>query len=292
MKLATFIFSILLSGALQAQTYSLAASEDSLVALSAHFLELDYPEEIKKENLARFESLLHATLLNPESIDYPFSRLTQVSKLQPPNKRFRIFTWFTVHPRGYKAHGIIQINEAKIKSNQVVMLSEPTDAIKSISYKTLDASHWMGMVYYDLIPVIQGKNSYYILLGFHGNDGLTHKKCIDVITVSQNGTVKFGAPVFMQDQRTAHRVIFEYRANAKMSLRYNEKNKMLVFDHLSPENPSLKGQYQHYVPDFSYDAFKLEKGKWVYKPDIYTKNDSENKGKEGKKYDLILPEKE
>lgn len=292
MKLATFIFFILFSCAIQAQTLSLAASEDSLVALSAHFLQPDYPEEIKKEKLTQFESLLHATLLNPESIDYPFSRLTQVSKLQPPNKRFRIFTWFTVHPWGYKAHGILQINNAKRKNNRVVMLSEPTEAIKSISYKTLDASHWMGMVYYDLIPVIQGKNSYYILLGFHGNDGLTHKKAIDVITVAQNGTVKFGAPVFVQDQRTAYRVIFEYRANAKMSLRYNEKNKMLVFDHLSPENPSLKGQYQHYVPDFSYDAFKLEKGKWVYKPDIYTKNDSENKGKEGKKYDLILPEKE
>ncbi|MCX7744250.1 MAG: hypothetical protein N2167_06755 [Flavobacteriales bacterium] len=291
MKLAKLIVILSITGIIHAQSHSLASYEDSLVALSTNFLHPEYPEELKKEKLTRFESLLHAVLLNTESVDYPFSQLTQVSKLQPPNKRFRLFTWFTVHPWGYKAHGMVQITDSKRKKNRVITLSEPTETIKSISNKSLDASHWLGMVYYDLIPVIQGKNTYYVLLGFHGNDGLTHKKFIDVITVSSNGTIKFGAPVFIQDQRTSHRVIFEYRANAKMSLRYNEKNKMIVFDHLSPENPSLKGQYQYYVPDFSYDAFKLEKGKWIYKPDIFTKNESENKGNEGKKYDLILPEK-
>lgn len=275
-----------------AQSLSLPVAEDSLVRLSAHFLQPEYPEEQKTTELNRFESLLYATLLHGESVAHPFSLLTQVSKLQPSNHRFRIFTWFTVHPTGYKAHGLVQIVDEKRKNIRVIKLQEPEEPVKSVSYKTLDASHWMGMVYYDLIAVKQGKDFYYILLGFHGNDGLTHKKSIDVITVSTNGTVKFGAPVFTQEQRTASRVIFEYRANAKMSLRYNEKSKMIVFDHLSPESPSLKGQYQYYVPDFSYDAFKLEKGKWVYVPDVYTKNDTENKGKEGTKYDLILPEKE
>lgn len=290
MKLAKTLIFILIAKVSTAQSLQLA--EDSLVRLSAHFLQPEYSEEQKTAELNRFESLLYATLLHAESVEYPFSQLTQVSKLQPGSHRFRIFTWFTVHPMGYKAHGMVQIVDAKRKNIRVITLREPVEPVKSVSYKTLDASHWMGMVYYDLIAVNKGKNSYFILLGFHGNDGLTHKKSIDVMTVSANGTVKFGAPVFTQEQRTASRVIFEYRANAKMSLRYNEKNKMIVFDHLSPENPSLKGQYQFYVPDFSYDAFKLEKGKWVYVPDVYTKNDSENKGREGKKYDLILPDKE
>ncbi len=292
MKLAKSFILILITKSIIAQSLSLPVAEDSLVQLSANFLLPDYPEEQKTTELNRFESLLYATLLHKESIEYPFSRLTQVSKLQPENLRFRIFTWFTVHPKGYKAHGMLQIVDAKRKNIRVITLQEPAEPVKSVLYKTLDASHWMGMLYYDLIAVNKGKNSYFILLGFHGNDGLTHKKTIDVITVSANGTVKFGAPVFIQEQRTANRVIFEYRANAKMSLRYNEKSKMIVFDHLSPESPSLKGQYQYYVPDFSYDAFKLVKGKWIYVADVYTKNDSENKGQEGKKYDLILPEKE
>lgn len=290
MKLAKSLLFILIANAILAQ--SLQEAEDSLVQLSAHLLLPEYPENKKKEELNRFTTLLYATLLQPESVEYPFSRLNQISKLQPENRRFRIFTWFTVHPTGYKAHGMLQIVDSKRKKIQVITLQDLKEPVKSISYKTLDPSRWMGMVYYDLITVKKGKNSYYILLGFHGNDGLTHKKTIDVITVSANGTVKFGAPIFTQEQRTAYRVIFEYRANAKMSLRFNEKSKMIVFDHLSPESPSLKGQYQYYVPDFSYDAFKFQKGKWMYIPDVYTKNDSENKGKDGKKYDLILPDKE
>jgi hypothetical protein len=293
MKLANvFLILLFITNAAKAQILPLPIAEDSLVKLSANFLLPEYPEEKKLEELNRFESLLYATLLQAESVEHPFSLLKQISKLQPGNLRFRIFTWFTVHPTGYKAHGMIQITDAKRKKIRVIKLQEPAEPIKSITYKTLDATQWPGMVYYDLIAVNKGKKSYFVLLGFHGNNGITHKKIIEVLTVSPNGTVKFGAPVFTQEQRTANRIIFEYRANAKMSLRYNEKSKMIVFDHLSPENPSLKGQYQFYVPDFSYDAFKLEKGKWVYVADVYTKNDSENKGKEGKKYDLILPEKE
>ena len=46
-----------------------------------------------------------------------------------------------------------------------------------------------------------------------------------------------------------------------MMLRYDDKLKMIVFDHLSPSKPSYEGKYQYYGPDFSYDGLIFEKGK-------------------------------
>lgn len=53
-----------------------------------------------------------------------------------------------------------------------------------------------------------------------------------------------------------------------MILRYNEQEDIIVCDHLSPGNPKMKGKYEYYGPDFSYDAFDFEKGKWFHKSDI------------------------
>ena len=51
-----------------------------------------------------------------------------------------------------------------------------------------------------------------------------------------------------------------------MSLKYaqNKKKELIIFDHLSPKAPQLEGMKDWYVTDLSFDAFKLENGKWNY----------------------------
>lgn len=90
---------------------------------------------------------------------------------------------------------------------------------------------------------------------------------------------KFGTPIFNIGKKVKKRVIFEYNSQAIMSLRYDEDKKLIIFDHLSPPDPSLEGQYQYYGPDGSYDALKFKKGKWILLEDL----DARNKRKSNKK---------
>jgi hypothetical protein len=48
-----------------------------------------------------------------------------------------------------------------------------------------------------------------------------------------------------------------------MLLRYEKKDNLIVYAHLVPLNPVLKGKYEHYVPDGTYDYFEFKKGFWV-----------------------------
>ena len=57
-----------------------------------------------------------------------------------------------------------------------------------------------------------------------------------------------------------------------MSLKYEEQRERIIFDHLSPESPSMKNFYSFYVPDMSYDAFVLEGSKWILHEDVIGTN--------------------
>jgi hypothetical protein len=61
-----------------------------------------------------------------------------------------------------------------------------------------------------------------------------------------------------------------------MALNFDEKEKMIVMDHLAPEDSRFVGQYQFYGPDFSYDALKFKKGAWIFERDVFAKNRSLN----------------
>ena len=79
-----------------------------------------------------------------------------------------------------------------------------------------------------------------------------------------------------------------------MSLRYNEKKKMIVFDHLSPSNQMLKNNYEFYGPDMTYDAYKFQNNSWNFLKNIEVGNPSEfdvTKKPPTKNKDFYKPEK-
>ena len=61
-----------------------------------------------------------------------------------------------------------------------------------------------------------------------------------------------------------------------MSLRMDEIRKRIVFDHLSPENPSLNGIRSFYVPDFSYDAYVWNEDRFELYEDVIAINDEKD----------------
>jgi hypothetical protein len=57
-----------------------------------------------------------------------------------------------------------------------------------------------------------------------------------------------------------------------MFLNYEPTTNTIVFDHLAPPDPQLKGKFELYGPDFSYDGFKLVNGRWKFITDLELKN--------------------
>ena len=84
-------------------------------------------------------------------------------------------------------------------------------------------------------------------------------------------------------RRRKKRILLEYADEAYVSLKFYEskKSKEIVFSHLSPSTPQMKGIYQYYYPDLSFDKFVLQRGKWIFQSDAEMKN---NKSKADKNY--------
>ncbi len=53
-----------------------------------------------------------------------------------------------------------------------------------------------------------------------------------------------------------------------MSLKLDPSEQRIVFDHLSPTKPELAGQPAFNGPDLSYDAYRWEKGQWLFQRDV------------------------
>lgn len=282
MKFQITLFSFLLFSVAIAQNEQqqnmLLHFEDSLIELRGKMLKAKTSEERTKLNEV-FTSTFRSVLSQGVSYDYGFDSVPSIGILRSPDNTFRIITWNLPFNDGtHEYYCFIQTKQKtkkrKAKSNDSFSLIQLIDKSASISNpekKVLSTDKWYGALYYQIIPVKQRGKTYYILLGWDGNDKFVSKKIIDVMFFT-GGQVKFGDSVFKESRGTKKRVIFEHSAEAVMSVKYDEKKKMIIFDHLSPLKEDLAGIKQYYVPDMSFDAFVLEKGKWVYQADVDIRN--------------------
>jgi hypothetical protein len=198
--------------------------------------------------------------------------LTTISLLAAADKSFRIATWIVpaTDLSYYKYFGLLQVFDKKTQKNTLTELHDVSDTLSKPQSIKLKDANWYGAVYYKIVPVKKSGKIYYTLLGWKGNDRRTTKKVIDVLAI-QNGKIQFGLPIFKMGKTYQHRIIFEFTASASMSLRYEEKKDMIVYDHLSaPSNaPGGEGMaMQQLGPDGSYDALQFKGGRWNLLKDI------------------------
>lgn len=247
--------------------------QDSLVRLSARIYNSGSEPERYNSNYTFIKTLISA-LKTQRSFNFGFDSLKTVSIQTAPDRRFRIFTWHVQNDDGsYRYYGTIQMNDpdGKLVMHPLVDFSagfkKPADSVTS-------PDKWYGAQYYRIIPVTNGvKDPYYILLGWKGNTPTTTKKVIEVLHFSGN-KAHFGRQVFDgdRDNPQGKRVIFEYTRQVSMNLNYDPSKSMIVFDHLAPPDPKLKGKFEFYGPDMSYDAYKLVNGRWKLQEDVEMKN--------------------
>ncbi|MEA2106639.1 MAG: hypothetical protein U9P82_07965 [Bacteroidota bacterium] len=228
----------------------------------------DKKEELNKKIVEYFQK----TLAQDGSFDFDFSSLKYVGDIRSEDDKLRIITWNLPYYDGtHQYFGFVQYKKNRWKT-LTYKLTDKSEQITNPEYDILSHTNWYGALYYKIIVHKHRRDNYYTLLGSDLNDLFSKKKLVEIVQFDSNDQPVFGAFMFKNRDKNVARVIFEYSAQANMGLMYDENKGMIVYDHLSPFRPNLKGKYQFYGPDFSYDGLKFEDGIWNTYHDIDVRN--------------------
>lgn len=201
-------------------------------------------------------------LKDESSFNYPFPLLKNVGIIFSKDEKVKIITWnLPFNDRTHKYFGFIQYKSSN-RSYSVFELNDNSETMINPEQAILTNKNWYGSLYYKIITNKYKGVEYYTLLGADLNDLFTKKKIIEILYFDKNESPVFGEKVFKNKTILVSRVIFEYSAQSNMTLTYDEEKQMIIYDHLSPSRPSLKGHHEYYGPDFSYDGLKFERGIW------------------------------
>jgi hypothetical protein len=242
--------------------------EDSLLHYSRIVLSRKPQPERETAN-EQVKKWLTDFLKESGSYQHTFDSLRTMAVLISEDKAFKLYNWELPNADGT----FIYFCVVQFPDGNFLWLKDNRQQIKRAERANLTPDNWMGAHYYKIIKVKHRKQKYYVLLGADWNNRQSKKKIIDAMVVDKNQKITFGLPVFEINKMFQHRIVFEYSADVAMSVRYDDKKDLIIFDHLSPLNPSQKGQYQFYAPDLSYDALQLKKGKWRYIENIDARNE-------------------
>lgn len=208
-----------------------------------------------------FIETLKTALQIPNSFDYDFDLLKTVSSITSEDDKFRVFTWNLLLDSGkYMYFGAIQMNNPD--SLELYGLYDSSDYNRNVIYGQFDNRHWMGGLIYQIHHYRWKKKDYYITFSWDGQDAKTNRKVIDVLWFDNDGKPNFGEEIFDFDGDLQSRIIFDFNDRAAMLCRYDDHEEAIVFANLVPINPMMKGVYQNYVPDGTYDYLRFEKGVW------------------------------
>ena len=183
----------------------------------------------------------------------------------------------------YEYFGIIILRSKDSTHNHLINLIDKSNKIIDPETKELTPKEWYGCIYYEIISNKRKKDRKYILLGWDGHNAISNKKLIEPINIF-NDTIIFGDPILQKDTMTKNRFIIEYHEKTVLTLKYDKKEKRIIFDNLVPLKEEQKNIKQHYVPDGTYNCFRYKNKRWIYQEntealnnDIKLKNEDKYK---------------
>ena len=259
------LFSLTIFGSMEAQkAHPLLKKELALRNLSKTMIKSRNIEK-RTEASYTFHKEMKFLLQNPISRKYPFDSLLLISRVESPDKRFRIFTWeLSMGKNRFRHFGLIQIYNKR--TPVVISLNDYSDDFKQAEDSIAGRKHWYGAFYYNILLKKSLFGKKYYLFGWDLNDGKTYKKVVDVLLIKNKGLV-FGSKDFVMDKkRTKSRHIIEYKYDAVAHLNYDPSMKMIIYDHLIPLNNDTDSEM---VPDGSYEGFKYKGGQWHYVEKVF-----------------------
>ncbi|HAD98590.1 MAG TPA: hypothetical protein DCG19_14360 [Cryomorphaceae bacterium] len=235
---------------------------------------LENPEFKKRDSANRhFTTLLKEYISTEQGYRDPLKQVSNMLRLSEKNGEFHIYTWqmpdstFT-----YRQYGLVAAQTRR--GVEVTELEDKKSSLVEPEFRMLKADDWYGAIYYDMVPVKKGRTTYYTLLGYVPGARI-NRKVVDVMTLDGRGRPKFGARIFhveeFMDQvyrKAPMRLILSYSGDYSASVRWNPETEMVIMDHLVPPEPKMKGVYQLYGPDMSYDGLEWDDDWWYLRKEV------------------------
>lgn len=228
-------------------------------------------EWVRMDALTDFIPIFKHSLKFSGSYNYPFDSLSFIHILHAPDNTFRIYSWvLKFDNRTYRYYGAIHFNDPD-KLKLIPLFDKSSTIPYDMEEDTiLNNETWFGCLYYEIGMTKKGKKTYYILLGWDGNNSIGNKKIIEILTFDNEGKPVFGAPIIKIDKTTIlNRKVFQYNATAVFALKFLTGTNKIVFDNLVPPEEKNIGKLWSYIPDGSYNYFEIKKGKLVFKKDLF-----------------------
>jgi len=250
-----------------------AEYEDTLKVMAHSIMNAETEDKKRIANTA-FITNLNEVLQYEKSFNFPFDSLPTIARILSPDNTFRIFNWLLKKDNGvYEYYAIVHYHNKKRKRYEIIQLVDNSANIRNAEQENLDAKNWYGGIYYQIAYIKKSGRKFYTLLAWDGNDGYSTKKIIDVMYFSGKNKIKFGLPIFKKNKKESQkRVVVEYDAKTSVSLKYQQKEQRIVFNHLVPPRKDLEGLEEYYIPEGTFNSYQYKKGKWWLKEDIDIRN--------------------
>ena len=280
--LFSFIFLFTISNLSFGQYYeditNYEEEEKTLVQLGQRILNAALFQD--RDNASKaFKTHLSSLLAKDDSIKLPFDRVSNLMKVTSADSTIRILTWSLLDAtNSYQYFGFVQ----RLKSDGDYLLYElkdRSDQLVDPEKLSLSSENWWGSMYYDVALINNGLKDMYTVLGWDGNNNMSHKKVIDIFYFDRDDSLRFGSPIIREKREVYYRKIFEFSAEVSMQMAFQRQLNRIIFESLSPSNPSLVGVYEYYGPAFIFDAFNWGGRYWDYEADIDVEEGIEKKEK-------------
>ena len=250
-----------------------AEYEDTLKVIAHAIMNAETEAEKRLANTA-FITNLTEVLKYEKSFKFPFDSLPTIARILSPDNTFRIFNWLLKKDNGaFEYYAIVHYHNIKRKRYEIIPLVDNSANIRNAEQEDLDAKNWYGGIFYQIAYIKKAGRKYYTLLAWDGNDGYSTKKIIDVMYFSGKNKIKFGLPIFKKNKKESQkRVVIEYDAKTSVSVKYQQKEQRIVFNHLVPPKKDLEGLEEYYIPEGTFNSYQYNKGKWLLEEDIDIRN--------------------
>ena len=257
------------------QNIDLSEAEATLEGLLIELRSAVTDTDKESKNKA-FKAELEKVLRNKEAMYYPFASLTTVGFIDSPDKQMRIVNWNVEQDDFSHSYNCFVLHiDSRRNDYFVTELNDISFGMPQQPTEIISSDEWYGALYYAIIPIKKGSKTIYTLLGWDYFTSMSQMRVIDAMYFTGK-TVKLGSPIFKVGKETYKRMMYEHSKKASMSLTYDAQRERIIFDHLSPEAPSMKNFKSFYVPDMTYDAFVLEGSSWVLEEDVIGTNHGED----------------
>lgn len=188
----------------------------------------------------------------------------------------QVFTWqFRSWNEQYSYGGCIHVIKPKSKMLRLTELVPELNSEFQEAELSLDS--WPGGLVYKVVPFKNAGRKKYLILSYHGFNGVERMKMIDVWDIHPKGQVVLGCPVFRDTTQSIagrpKRFFFTYSSEVAMRCNYEEEYAAVIYDHLIPMSSPTRPEVGPLpVPDGSFEGwvYNALDGLWYYRPMMFT----------------------